>query len=87
MDYQIEHRSRLDATTPARPRLARYLNPGMTCAIALGSIGEGLWFARDPGFAVGGALAGTLIALGILALSLGLAWLAVSARKSPTGQL
>jgi hypothetical protein len=75
MDYQIERRS--DAVVPASGRLpaVRYFNAGMTCAVASGVILEGLWLARDPGYAIGGLAAGVTIALGGLGLIAGVSWL------------
>jgi hypothetical protein len=75
MDYQIERRS--DAVAPANGRIPalRYFNAGMTCAAGSAVIVEGLWLARDPGFAIGGIGAGVAIALGALGLIAGASWL------------
>jgi hypothetical protein len=81
MDYHSERHARPLLSTPSRSSAARYLHAIMTSAVALGFIGEGLWLGHDPGFGVGGALAGTLIALGILGLTAGLSWLAITLRN------
>jgi hypothetical protein len=84
MDYDIERRNAATLPTSKLSSAARYINPGMTCAVALACICEGLRFAPDPAFATGGALAGTLIALGILGLSMGLSglWIAIRERRA-----
>jgi hypothetical protein len=81
MDYQIERRRPAIGPAAARLTAVRCLNPLMTCVIAAGTIGEGFWLARDPRFAIGGAVAGAAIAIGALGIILGLSWLSSTLRN------
>ena len=75
MDYRIERQNDAIAPVSSRTPVVRYLNAGMTAIVAIGFIGEGLWLARNPSFAVGGAFAGATLAVGVLGLVLGCSWL------------
>ena len=75
MDSRVERRTDAIAPISSRTPVVRYINAGMTVTVAIGFIGEGLWLARNPSFAVGGAFAGATLAVGALGLILGCSWL------------
>jgi len=80
MDSRVERRTDAIAPISSRTPVVRYINAVMTVTIAIGLIGEGLWLARNPSFAVGGAFAGVTLAVGVLGLILGCSWMFVILR-------
>lgn len=71
MDYQIPRRTGAMAPTASRLPASGYLNASMTLAVSLAFLGEGFRLSGDPVFAVGGALAGVTVAVGLLGLIVG----------------
>ena len=80
MDLQVGEKSSPAAAYSENTTSAvQFLNAFMTTALGLLLTIEGLRLARDPGFAIGAAAAGSSLAIGGLGALLGLGWLATLA--------